>query len=187
MLPKKFIMFPKKYPTIITLAIIMILIIWNILIFLTPFLESPELKSTQSTIYSFFSYFCHQLPSRSISPSDLTFGIVQNFYKFPVCTRDFAFYLFLMLGALLFTAFRKIDSKEMPNIWWLILAIIPTAIDGGTQLLGWRESTNLIRFLTGAPLGFVCAYYLIPLVNIFVDVFIGKKLIKWQTQKRKQK
>ena len=92
-----------------------------------------------------------------------------------------------MLGALLFTAFRKIDSKEMPNIWWLILAIIPTAIDGGTQLLGWRESTNLIRFLTGAPLGFVCAYYLIPLVNIFVDVFIGKKLIKWQTQKRKQK
>ena len=82
-------MLPKPY-----LMVLAILVIWNILIFLSPFLESPELKSTA---YSFFGYFCHQTPSRSISPSELTFGIVQNFYEFPVCTRDLAFYLFLMI------------------------------------------------------------------------------------------
>jgi uncharacterized membrane protein len=166
------------------LMVLAILVVWNILIFLTPFLEPPGLRSTA---YSFFGYFCHQIPSRSISPSDLTLGTIHNFYEFPVCARDLAFYSFLMVGALAFPIFRKINSKEVPNIWFLIFSIIPMAIDGGTQLLGWRESTNLLRFLTGALAGFVCAYYLIPLVNIFVDMLKDERLIKWQKRKRKQK
>jgi len=63
---------------------------------------------------------------------------------------------------------RGITSKELPSLWWLVVAAIPMAIDGGTQWIGLRESTNLLRFLTGSLLGFVCAYYLIPLVNILI-------------------
>ena len=144
------------------LFVLLILLIWNLLILLTPFLES------RSEIYPFFSYFCHQIPSRSITPNDLTFGLVQNFYIFPVCTRDLAFYLFLLLGSIVFSMHRGITSKELPSLWWLVVAAIPMAIDGGTQWIGLRESTNLLRFLTGSLLGFVCAYYLIPLVNILI-------------------
>ncbi len=43
---------------------------------------------------------------------------------------------------------------------WLLFALlfIPTALDGFTQLFGWRESTNLLRLATGFPYGLGYAY-----------------------------
>jgi len=145
------------------LTVLAVLIVWNALIMLTPFLEPSGLKSG---LYSFFGYFCHQSPSRSVTPYEVTFGIVQNSYTFPVCTRDLTFYLFFLLGAIAFPLTGKADTRDMPDLWLLVFAAVPMAIDGGTQLLGWRESTNTLRFITGAIIGFACAYYLIPLVNI---------------------
>jgi len=164
-------------------CVLILLLAWSILIFLTPFLAPSEIKSG---LWSFFGYFCHQMPERSISPYDLTFGIIQNTQKFPVCTRDLAFYLFFLVGTITYPFFPKpnpskprgIDSKSVPSILWLVLASVPMAIDGGTQFLGWRESTNLFRLLTGSLLGFVCAYYLIPLVNILLSRFSKESQIK---------
>ena len=154
------------------LIVLAILIIWNLFIFMTPFIGSSEIRTG---LYSFFSYFCHQIPERSLTPYDVTFGAVEIFYKFPVCTRDLSFYFFLLIGVAAYTLFGSTDSKKVPDVIWLILAAVPMAIDGTTQLLGLRESTNLLRFLTGSLLGFVCAYYLIPLVNISIGAKGAKK------------
>jgi len=37
----------------------------------------------------------------------------------------------------------------------VVLGLLPIAVDGFTQLFGWRESTNELRVITGAPGGFV--------------------------------
>jgi len=44
------------------------------------------------------------------------------------------------------------------NYVLLVLLFLPTALDGITQLFGWRESTNLLRLLAGTPFGLGYAY-----------------------------
>ncbi len=42
-----------------------------------------------------------------------------------------------------------------------MLLFLPTAIDGFTQLFGWRESTNELRLITGFPFGIGYAYLIV--------------------------
>ena len=50
---------------------------------------------------------------------------------------------------------------------------MPTAVDGFTQLFGWRESTNLLRLITGFPYGVGYAYLIawgLPLVYALLEL-----------------
>lgn len=81
---------------------------------------------------------CHRKPERS-------FHIKQH--QFPVCARCTGFYISLFLY-FVYAYFNFIDY----NFWIILLAIlllIPTAVDGLTQLSGARESNNTLRFITG--------------------------------------
>lgn len=40
-------------------------------------------------------------------------------------------------------------------VWVFILGLLPLMVDGGGQLLGWWESTNLVRLVTGLLAGVV--------------------------------
>jgi len=103
-------------------------------------------------------------------------------YKMPVCSRDFGIYFAMLLAGAIYPFVRRIESRSMHPAAYLILAMVPIAIDGGLQLLteidkplfGGNvipfeyESTNLMRLLTGAIAGFAASFYAIPiLVNIF--------------------
>jgi len=98
-------------------------------------------------------------------------------YKMPVCARDFGLYGAILLVALAYPLIRKLDDTRVPPVIWLILAIVPLAIDGSVQMLsdlGWvpfaYESTNLIRVLTGVIAGGAASMYAIPLLmNMFGD------------------
>lgn len=111
-------------------------------------------------------------------------------YKMPVCARDFGLYGAMLLGALVYPFVRKIGDKSMYPSIWLLLAIVPLAIDGGVQLVSELgllpfvyESTNLIRLLTGAIAGIAASFYAIPLlVNLFSPSDSGKK----EKEKRKK-
>lgn len=89
-------------------------------------------------------------------------------YKFPVSSRDMAIYIGMLFGAMAFPLLRKIESAEVPHWAWLALALVPLAIDGTTQMLMWRESTNLIRAATGLLAGVAMSFYLIPIFNRIV-------------------
>lgn len=79
-------------------------------------------------------------------------------YKFPNDTRNIGIYLFMLLaGIALPFAWKK---PSMPSLAIFGLGILPLAIDGTGQLLGFWESTNLVRFLTGALTGITLAVYL---------------------------
>ena len=50
-----------------------------------------------------------------------------------------------------------------------LVAIAPMAIDGLTQLLGWRESDNYMRSLTGALAGAVIG---VDIGVLLLDAFL---------------
>ena len=105
---------------------------------------------------------CHKLPERSF------------FYKgkqFPICSRCTGIYL----GFFIFIPLFWILSV---NIFWSLLAIIPTVIDGLTQAYFNRESNNFLRFSTGILAGFgmsgladITAYYIVELSKIIISFF----------------
>lgn len=94
-------------------------------------------------------------------------------YKFPVCARDLGLYLAMLLGALAYPAFRRLDDRAMLPPAFLVLSIVPFGLDGTLQLasgifpdiLGVYESTNLTRFATGFLAGFVASWFVIPIIN----------------------
>lgn len=94
-------------------------------------------------------------------------------YKIALCERDLA----LWGGILLFGVVFSLTGKKLrPIPWyiWVIFGLLPIGLDGGTQLLGvfwfipaWliRESTPLLRVITGGLFGVLTAWYLYPLVE----------------------
>jgi len=81
---------------------------------------------------------CHRIPERSF--------FIKG-HQFPVCARCTGFYISLILY-FIYAYFNFINY----NIYLLIFAIIlliPTAIDGLTQLFNKRESNNILRLITG--------------------------------------
>jgi len=87
-------------------------------------------------------FFCHRRPDRT-----LTF---QGVY-FPVCARCTGIYI----GALsIFLLDHFVNLAYSANLLLMsMILMIPTAVDGTTQLLKWRESRNWIRITTGLLCG----------------------------------
>lgn len=81
---------------------------------------------------------CHRIPSRCLHIKGKPMLL---------CTRCFA----ILLGYL-FAPALVLASITVP-LWVPVMMMIPLIIDGFTQLWKWRESTNLLRFLTGLLFG----------------------------------
>lgn len=156
-----------KIPTISKTYMIYMLaiLIWNLLIFLTPYMASTG-NSFADTLYSFFSYTCHQDPNRSL--------FLFN-HQLPVCARDTAIYLGMLVGGLALPFIQDTKSRKIPPLWIFVLAMVPIGLDGVTQFLGLRESTNELRVITGGLIGIVIPFYLIPVLNFFAWKFGIKK------------
>ncbi len=183
-----------------------LLYIFFMLIFVASIFSVPMLEMRGSNLaeyaYPMFHYTCHQINSRSLclfpagegysledctlDSSERDFRMTQMVvkegitgYKLPVCARDIAIYLGMLIAGLALPLLQKPESKEIPNKWLFLLALVPMALDGGTQLIGLRESTNLIRMITGGIAGIAVPFYLIPVLNeLWESIFKGKKEAK---------
>lgn len=100
-------------------------------------------------------------------------GNEQVGYKMALCERDIAIYGGIFFFGLLFAATgRKI--KPLHWILWVVVGMIPIGLDGFSQLfsqmdwrwlasiLPYRESTPLLRILTGAIFGIATAWFTYP-------------------------
>lgn len=93
-------------------------------------------------------------------------------YKVALCQRDVAIYGSILLFGVVFSlsGFRL---KPIPWWLWLMVAIVPIALDGFSQLLSqpplsllpYRESTPMLRVLTGFLFGFFTAWFGYPMVE----------------------
>ena len=98
-------------------------------------------------------------------------GNEQVGYKVAFCQRDIAIYMAMFLFGIIFAlSGRRI--KPLPLLIWVIVGILPIALDGGSQLvsqafnfLPYRESTPLLRTVTGALFGFTTAWFGFPVLE----------------------
>jgi len=93
-------------------------------------------------------------------------------FKVALCQRDLAIYGGILIFGLLF----GLTGRRIPGVpWylWIVVGIIPIAMDGVSQLLSqppfnffpFRESTPSLRIFTGFLFGFFTAWFGYPLVE----------------------
>lgn len=101
---------------------------------------------------NFMKYLCHQRPERSF--------FIRG-HQFPLCSRCTGF----VVGTVIFCIYSYLVPIHYTyNLFYLsILIQIPYIIDGTTQYYGYRESNNMLRFITG----FIGAFGLIIMARIF--------------------
>ena len=90
--------------------------------------------------------FCHRLPRRTLR--------FKGRY-FPVCARCTGIYLGALFTLLLYYfSILTLSTNLGIYIFFIpLILMVPTAVDGITQLLRWRESNNFIRVVTGLLCG----------------------------------
>ncbi len=156
--------------------------------FLAPVLMRYGLVEPAKWIYTLYSLNCHQLAYRSFfffgaqiayAPEQLTalfaapkddllywrdfLGNAQLGYKMAWCERDAAMYVSLFAAALLFALVR---TRLRPLAWRVYaLLLAPLAVDGVTQLFGWRESDYILRTITGVLFGIGSVWLAFPHVE----------------------
>lgn len=93
-------------------------------------------------------------------------------YKVALCERDVAIYVGILFFGILFSLSRY-RLPSLPWYLWILIGLIPIAVDGFSQLLSqpplsflaFRESTPLLRVLTGFLFGFTTAWFGYPVVE----------------------
>ncbi len=118
-----------------------------------PFALSYGYSSVGAVIYKAFSPLCHQLTERSFHLAG---------HPFAVCTRCTGIYAGVALATLLYPLVRSLNRTDTPRRIWLLLAAVPITIDWALGFLGIWANTHYSRLFTGAVLGAVCAFFIIP-------------------------
>jgi uncharacterized membrane protein len=99
-------------------------------------------------------------------------GNEQIGYKVALCQRDVAIYGGILMFGLIF-AISKRRNKSLHWLIWILIGVVPIAVDGLSQLISqlplgaipFRESTPLLRTVTGFLFGFMTAWFGYPYVE----------------------
>jgi uncharacterized membrane protein len=110
-------------------------------------------------------------------------------YKIALCERDVGIYGFILIGGLIFGLLRyRIKIRPLPLILFIIIGLGPVALDGFSQLFSYwalpvdgseptglmaaianllplRESTPLVRTITGGLFGLMLVWLAYPQVE----------------------
>ncbi|MFQ6059050.1 MAG: DUF2085 domain-containing protein [Anaerolineae bacterium] len=156
--------------------------------FLAPLLMAAGYTTPAAFIYFLYRLTCHQLPQRSFflggpratysfdqisaftgetSFLDLTHRPITHpalGYQVAFCQRDVAIYGTIFLAGVIFALLRHRLKPLSLKLYLLLIA--PMAVDGLTQLLGWRESTWELRTITGALFGLASVWLVYPYLEM---------------------
>jgi uncharacterized membrane protein len=142
-----------------------------------PLLAALGLAPAADALYAAYHLTCHQWAFRSFfvfgtqvvyAPQQLLalgldpFGFVGQpglGWKIAFCERDLAIYTSVLIAGLMYARNRALTAASAKVYAVLIL---PMAIDGFSQLFGWRESTWELRTVTGALFGVASVWLLYP-------------------------
>jgi uncharacterized membrane protein len=123
------------------------------LIFAAPLAAAGGHPAWAEVIYRGFGILCHQRPDRSY--------FIEG-HKLGVCARCTGLYAGFAVTLLLYPLIRSLRNNVNPPRIYLILAAIPLAIDFSLTFFGIWENTHTSRLLTGALLGSVAVFYVMP-------------------------
>ena len=123
------------------------------LILVAPLAAATGHNGLAFAIYHAFAPLCHQLPDRSYFIDG---------HKLAVCSRCTGIYAGFAFTLLVYPLVRSLRSVATPPRSLLILAVLPLAIDFSLTFFGIWENTHTSRLLTGALLGSVAVFYVMP-------------------------
>jgi uncharacterized membrane protein len=142
-----------------------------------PVLAAGGAQPLADALYAAYHFTCHQwafrsfflfgpqpiygqaeLAAQNIDPFRFT-GDAALGWKMAFCERDLAIYAGLLAIGLLYARRRQLEPC---GFGLYTLLIVPMALDGFTQLFGWRESTWELRILTGLLFGLASAWLVLP-------------------------
>jgi uncharacterized membrane protein len=144
---------------------------------LAPLLAALGWPSAAGALYAAYHFTCHQWAFRSfflfsqqpvltqqqlleLGVDPFTFvGSPTLGWKMAFCERDLAIYVGLLIVGLLYARRRRLAPAGF--LLYTVL-ILPMALDGFTQLFGWRESTWELRVSTGLLFGLASAWLVLP-------------------------
>ena len=159
---------------------------------LAPFLMATGRDDLAVPIYAAYHYVCHQWafrsyflfgPAATYGPAVLgdlvgsheMYGLIGSpvlGYKVAFCERDLAIYATVLLSGLTYARLRgRVGGLSLAAYALLILQM---ALDGFSQLFGWRESTPELRVLTGALFGLASVWLIYPRV----DDVVGERPVR---------
>jgi uncharacterized membrane protein len=104
-------------------------------------------------IYRAFSFVCHQIPERSFFIGG---------HPLAVCSRCTGLYAGFAAATVAYPLLRSLKQTDTPARKWLFIAATPLAIDFAVGYFGIWENTHSSRFATGALLGAVAVFYILP-------------------------
>lgn len=152
---------------------------------LAPLLGLAGWEAAAQRVYDVYHLACHQWAFRSLflfgsqpiyARDELAalgrdpFGFVGDAslgWKVAICERDLAIYAGVLAVGLVFA--RRRDLPWLGLLGYGLLAL-PMAIDGFTQLFGWRESTWELRVATGLLFGLASAWLVYPRLEAAIEV-----------------
>ena len=124
-----------------------------LLIVSAPLALSAGHQSIAYYIYLPFSYLCHQIPARSFFMAE---------HPFAVCSRCTGIYAGVLIGVIFYPLLKSFRSTATPPRKWLFFAAAPLGIDFSLEFFGIWNNTHFSRFATGALLGGVVVFYVLP-------------------------
>ena len=144
---------PTRRPLVFWLVSVATVLGLVSLILVAPIAAAEGHNGLAFAIYRAFGTMCHQIPARSFFIDG---------HKFAVCSRCTGIYFGFALTLLLYPLVRSLRSTATPPRSLLILAALPLAIDFSLTFFGFWENTHTSRLLTGALLGSVSVFYVMP-------------------------
>jgi len=123
------------------------------LIFSAPLLAAAGHRGLSFVIYRAFAGLCHQLPERSFDLAG---------HPLAVCARCAGVFAGFAASALVYPLARDWRRTDAPPRLWLILAVLPTAIDFALHVLGVWPNTHWSRALTGSLAGAGLVFFVLP-------------------------
>ena len=162
---------PKKFQKIIYSIIISAAVIWCGGFLLSPmWAGEPGIRGSISDfLYAFYSSSCHQIEDRS-------FAIWGS--KLGVCSRCTLIYFGFLVSSAVYPFLRKLNNLNMPPVWLLFAGAGLVALDAGLDIFDVVKNTFITREATGAVIGLILPFYIIPgCIRVFDEFFAPPKII----------
>jgi uncharacterized membrane protein len=120
---------------------------------IAPLALGYDYRSAAFVLYEMFGRVCHQIPGRAFYLEG---------HPLAVCARCTGIYFGFAAGVLLYPLARSLRRSDPPARKWLLISLVPALIDFALGLFHVWENTHLSRSLTGALVGTVVAFYVMP-------------------------
>jgi uncharacterized membrane protein len=137
-------------------ALTTIALAWTLVVVTAPIWASHgRLPWLTLAAYQFGSLICHQRPERSFHLAGVSM---------PVCARCFGLYLAGAAGLALAWSVRRRWPRAVVRAA-LALGAAPIALTVALEWLGALETSNVVRMITGLPLGFVAGFAIVAVLR----------------------